>query len=129
MGCPIDSVCNKGMGASLPQRPGRVQGCVRLMSEVLTCPLTVKMRVGYDNDAPNAHKLIPRLALWGASAITLHGRSRQQRYSKLADWEYIRRCAGIAKEQSLADRVLSKPLQPPLLLLAALVGGSGAVAR
>ena len=98
MGCPIDSVCNKGMGASLAQRAGRVQMVVRSMSRILNCPLTVKMRIGYDNDCPNAHKLIPRLPGWGASAVTLHGRTRQQRYTKNADWGFIRRCADIAAD-------------------------------
>jgi tRNA-dihydrouridine synthase 3 len=102
MGCPIDSVCNRGMGSALATRPGRVQGVVRTMSTTLSCPLTVKMRIGYDDHTPTAHKLIPKLALWGASAVTLHGRTRQQRYSRSADWNYIATCAGIAKEQPLA---------------------------
>jgi tRNA-dihydrouridine synthase 3 len=101
MGCPIDSICNKGMGSALSLRPGRVQSVVRTMSSVLSCPLTVKMRVGYDdNEAQrNAHKLIPKIASWGASAVTLHGRSRQQRYSRAADWTYISQCASVAKAQ------------------------------
>lgn len=102
MGCPIDAVCNKGMGASLACRPGRVQSVVRTMSERLSCPLTVKMRIGYDDGSPTAHKLIPRLATWGAAAVTLHGRTRQQRYYRSADWEYINTCAGIAQQQPLA---------------------------
>lgn len=101
MGCPIDSICNKGMGSAMSLRPGRIQSVVRTMSSVLTCPLTVKMRVGYDdNEAQrNAHKLIPKIASWGASAVTLHGRSRQQRYSRAADWGYISQCAGVAAAQ------------------------------
>ncbi|KAL1520509.1 hypothetical protein AB1Y20_022088 [Prymnesium parvum] len=92
MGCPIDVVCNRGCGSSLAQRPGRVQSIVRTMSSVLSCPLTVKMRMGFDNNKPTAHNLIPKLHGWGAAAVTLHGRSRQQRYSKSADWEYISSC-------------------------------------
>ena len=74
------------------------------MSSVLSCPLTVKMRIGYDNDKPTAHNLIPRLPGWGAAAVTLHGRSRQQRYTRSADWQYIRRCAGIASQLGDAER-------------------------
>lgn len=93
MGCPIDMLCNRGMGAGLATRPNKVQGIVRVMSQLLNCPLTVKMRTGYEAEKPTAHKMIPKLSSWGAAAVTLHGRSRQQRYTKLADWEYISQCA------------------------------------
>lgn len=51
---------------------------------------------GYNDGADVAHELIPQIAQWGAAAITLHGRTRQQRYSRQADWDYIERCAGVA---------------------------------
>ena len=43
MGCPIDVVCNKGCGAQLATRHTKVQGVVRTMSEILSCPLTLNM--------------------------------------------------------------------------------------
>ena len=109
MGCPIDVVCNKGMGAGLALKPARVQGIVRSMAELLDCPLTVKMRVGYDWSKLTAHKLLPRLATWGAAAATLHGRSRQQRYSKEADWRcasYESKCMPSRTRGTRAHRVL-----------------------
>lgn len=45
---------------------------------------------GYYDNADIAHNIIPHMRDWGAAAVTLHGRSRQQRYSRAADWEYIR---------------------------------------
>lgn len=92
-GCPIDLVVGKGAGSALLDRPRRLEGIVRGMATVLSCPLTVKIRTGKDEKAPNAHKLIPLLAECGAAAVTLHGRSRLQRYSREADWSYIRQCA------------------------------------
>jgi tRNA-dihydrouridine synthase 3 len=90
MGCPIDAVCNKGMGAGLCLKPQRVQGICRAMAEMLhSSELTIKTRIGYDWPKANAHRTFPLLREWGVVAATLHGRSRQQRYSKLADW----RCA------------------------------------
>jgi len=92
-GCPIDIIYNKGMGSALLEKPRRMEGIVRAMSEVLTRPLTIKLRIGKDDKSQIAHKLIPNLKLWGASAVTLHGRTRAQRYSKVADWDYINTCA------------------------------------
>ena len=66
------------------------------MRSVLDIPLTVKIRTGLEECKPSAHKLIPLLKEWGVDAITLHGRSRAQRYTRLADWEYIAECARIA---------------------------------
>ena len=53
-------------------------------------------RKGYHDGADVAHELIPAIASWGAAAITLHGRTRQQRYSRQADWPYIEACAKVA---------------------------------
>ena len=52
-------------------------------------PLTVKIRTGIYMDKPFADKLAPNLFEWGADLVTLHGRSREQRYTKLANWDYI----------------------------------------
>eukprot|EP01050_Picozoa_sp_SAG11_P049295 SAG11_NODE_26849_length_340_cov_0.634855_1_plen_111_part_01 len=51
------------------------------------------MRTGKRADKLTAHTLLPRLAAWGAAAATLHGRTKEQRYTREADWSYIARCA------------------------------------
>jgi tRNA-dihydrouridine synthase 3 len=96
MGCPIDSICNKGMGAMLMGRPARICELVRAASAVLRprgVLLSVKLRMSVEDRNPVAHKIVPALAGWGAALCTLHGRSRQQRYSRMADWDYIGTCA------------------------------------
>jgi len=65
-----------------------------------TKPLTLKMRTADHEDKKSqefggryAHKLMPQLEEWGVSAITLHGRTARQRYTKLADWGYVNECS------------------------------------
>ncbi|KAM4657896.1 tRNA-dihydrouridine(47) synthase [NAD(P)(+)]-like isoform 2-T2 [Amazona ochrocephala] len=79
VGCPIDLVYKK----------------------VLDVPLTVKIRTGVQEKMNVAHKLIPRLREWGAAMVTLHGRSREQRYTRSADWDYIAECAQVASPMPL----------------------------
>jgi tRNA-dihydrouridine synthase 3 len=95
-GCPIDVVCSKGAGSACLLKPQRMEQIVRTMSTQLSCPLTFKMRKGYNDGQDIAHTLVPKAASWGASAITLHGRTREQRYSKMADWPYIKKCVDAA---------------------------------
>jgi tRNA-dihydrouridine synthase 3 len=92
-GCPIDSICKRGMGSQLMSKKNKLEGIVRGMTEILRIPLTVKMRTSLVDGKDIAHSLFPMVQEWGASAVTLHGRSKQQRYSKEARWDYIGECS------------------------------------
>ena len=96
MGCPIDLVCNKGAGSKLLEKPARMEQIVRASAPLLSCPLTLKTRMGYYDNKRVVHELIPKMQDWGLAGMTLHGRSRQQRYSRLADWAYIKECADLS---------------------------------
>lgn len=107
MGCPIDLVFKKGMGSGLMNKTGRLKQIVAGMRAVLpNKPLTVKMRIGIDDGKPLAQKIIPILSDLGVDAITIHGRTRQQRYTRAADWNYI---------SSLVD--LNRQLPGPLSII------------
>ncbi|KAK9747091.1 Dihydrouridine synthase (Dus) [Popillia japonica] len=93
LGCPIELVYKQGGGCGLLRRPRVLELCIRNLSSILTIPLTIKTRIGVYNNENIAHNLVPKFKEWGASAITVHGRSREQRYTKLADWDYIEQCA------------------------------------
>jgi tRNA-dihydrouridine synthase 3 len=149
-GCPLDLVCNKGMGAACMGKMGKLRDCVLQMDRILSCPVTLKMRTGLEKDenARFAHKIMHKVRLWNASriagdadadvlsrppvaAITVHGRTRQQRYSAYADWGYIERCAAAAAAQTFeyplanlldGDVIPSGP--PSARLLAALGVGA-----
>ncbi|NXC10487.1 DUS3L synthase, partial [Orthonyx spaldingii] len=101
VGCPIDLVYKKGGGCALMTRSNKFEQIVRGMNSVLDVPLTVKIRTGVQEKINVAHKIIPRIREWGASMVTLHGRSREQRYTRSADWEYIAECARIASPMPL----------------------------
>ncbi|XP_017056715.1 tRNA-dihydrouridine(47) synthase [NAD(P)(+)]-like [Drosophila ficusphila] len=98
IGCPIDLIYQQGGGSALMRRTNilelTVRSCAALSDRL---PFTVKMRTGIYADKSVAHELLPLVEEWGASAVTLHGRSREQRYTKHANWNYIEECAAKAK--------------------------------
>lgn len=96
LGCPIDVICQTGAGARLMQRDRNLRDSIKGMGKNLSCPITVKIRTGWDESKPFAHNLVPKIQKWGmgnVGAVMVHGRSRLQRYSKLADWDYIQMVA------------------------------------
>ncbi|XP_015108772.1 tRNA-dihydrouridine(47) synthase [NAD(P)(+)]-like [Diachasma alloeum] len=96
LGCPIELIYKQGGGSGMLTRRNILESVVQSVSQVLDVPLTIKTRMGVYQDKPIAHNLSPQFRDWGASMITVHGRSREQRYTKSADWEYIERCAAAA---------------------------------
>ncbi|XP_063987918.1 tRNA-dihydrouridine(47) synthase [NAD(P)(+)]-like [Diachasmimorpha longicaudata] len=96
LGCPIELIYKQGAGSGMLARKNILKSVVHSISQVLDIPLTIKTRIGIYQDKPIAHNLAPQFRDWGASMITVHGRSREQRYTKSADWEYIERCAAAA---------------------------------
>uniref|UniRef100_A0AAZ3PJ12 tRNA-dihydrouridine(47) synthase [NAD(P)(+)] n=1 Tax=Oncorhynchus tshawytscha TaxID=74940 RepID=A0AAZ3PJ12_ONCTS len=108
-GCPIDLVCKKGRGCGLMTCTNKFEQIIRGMNSVSD------IHTGVQDKANIAHKLIPEMKKWVVSMITLHGRSREQRYTKSADWDYINTCSQFASpiplfgeldlEISLLDRV------------------------
>jgi tRNA-dihydrouridine synthase 3 len=107
-GCPINLVCEQGSGSALLDSPSRLENVLRGMNYVSgEVPISVKIRMGTKDGHPTAEKLIKRLVLGGyeaiesgkgtagVAAITLHGRSKQQRYTRSADWSYIAECSSL----------------------------------
>ncbi|XP_055903816.1 tRNA-dihydrouridine(47) synthase [NAD(P)(+)]-like [Eupeodes corollae] len=102
IGCPIDLIYQQGGGSALMRRSNILEAIVRSCSTLLgATPFTVKMRTGVYADKSVAHELLPKVEEWGGSAVTLHGRSREQRYTKNANWEYIEECASKAKHMAV----------------------------
>jgi tRNA-dihydrouridine synthase 3 len=97
-GCPILDVVKRGMGATLLQRPNQLGKLVEAMVQALPVPVTVKIRLGWSEDEINASEVARLCEEAGAAALTLHARTREQRYSRAADWAWIQR---IAQERTI----------------------------
>lgn len=90
-GCPIHDVIKRGMGATLLQRPKALLRIVAGMKEGLDVPVTVKIRSGWKEDEINASEIAQICEEAGASMVTLHARTREQRYTKQADWSLVKK--------------------------------------
>ena len=89
-GCPIDEVTRRGFGASLLQRTGKIAKIVAAMKSAVGIPVTIKLRMGWTDDDPTFLKVARAAVDAGVDAITLHARSRAQRYRRPADWDAIK---------------------------------------
>ncbi len=89
LGCPIDFFTRKGLGAALARQPQRVARIVAAMKTQVAVPVTVKLRLGWNDRMRNAVEVAKAAAEAGADAITVHGRTREARYRQAADWNAI----------------------------------------
>jgi tRNA-dihydrouridine synthase 3 len=92
-GCPIDQITRRGLGASLLRKPSRLGRLVQAMKAAVKVPVTVKLRAGWSEEKVNVQEVARICEESGADAITIHGRTREQRYSRAADWDLIGRVA------------------------------------
>lgn len=92
-GCPIHDIVRRGMGAVLLQRPAHLHKLVAEMVKGIPVPVTVKIRLGWSESEQNASETAKAIEDAGAAAIAVHGRTREQRYSRAADWDAIARIA------------------------------------
>ncbi len=90
MGCPTPKIVKNGDGCALMRDPDLAGRIVKAVSLSTNKPVTVKIRKGWDGQNVNAAEIAVIAAYNGASAITVHGRTRDQYYSGQADWEIIK---------------------------------------
>jgi tRNA-dihydrouridine synthase B len=93
MGCPVRKIARHNAGCSLMREPEHAADVIRAMTRAVQIPVTVKMRAGWDDGSRNAPELARRVQDAGAAAVTIHGRTAEQSYSGLADWELVARVA------------------------------------
>lgn len=90
MGCPVPKVVKNGEGSALMKNPKLVFEIVSQLVKAIEKPVTVKIRKGFDDDHINAVEIAKIAEEAGASAVAIHGRTREQYYSGEADWDIIR---------------------------------------
>lgn len=91
MGCPVPKVVKNGDGAALMKNPDLVYDIVYAVVKNSEKPVTVKIRKGFDEESINAVEVAKAISSAGASAVAVHGRTREQYYSGNADWDIVRR--------------------------------------
>ena len=89
MGCPAQKVVGGQSGSALMKDPDLAGEIVRQVKRATPLPVTVKMRLGWDEEHKNAVEFARVLEQAGADGLTVHGRTRQQQYSGKVDWEKI----------------------------------------
>jgi len=88
-GCPVKKVAGKGAGAGMLRDIPKMLSITESVVKSVNLPVTVKTRLGWDNDNKIITDLGPRLQDCGIAALTVHGRTRSQMYTGEADWTLI----------------------------------------
>lgn len=94
MGCPVPKIAKHNAGCSLMREPAHAATVIGAMAKAVKIPVTVKMRAGWNGRERNAADLAKRAQDAGAAAVTIHGRTAEQSYSGLADWDLVASVAG-----------------------------------
>ncbi len=90
MGCPVPKVVNNGEGSALMRRPELAYDIMAALAEAVSIPVTVKMRLGWDQQHRNVVEIAQLAEKAGAAAVAIHARTREQFYGGKADWPMIK---------------------------------------
>jgi tRNA-dihydrouridine synthase B len=98
MGCPVPKIAKHNAGCSLMREPAHAASVIGAMTRAVRIPVTVKMRAGWNDRERNAPELARRMQDAGAAAVTIHGRTAEQSYTGLADWDLV---ASVSQQLSI----------------------------
>ena len=88
-GCPVNKIAKRGAGSGMMREPDKMVEIARMVVDAVKLPVTVKTRLGWDEDSKIIVELAERLQDVGIQALTIHGRTRCQMYTGEADWTLI----------------------------------------
>src|SRR5687768_7303333 len=109
MGCPVHKIARHNAGCSLMREPAHAATVIAAMAKAVRIPVTVKMRAGWNASARNAPELARMVQDAGAAAVTIHGRTAEQSYSGMADWDLVTRVANALTIPVLGSGDLTEP--------------------
>ena len=89
LGCPVPKVVKKGAGSAMCRNPAALGKVLEAMVKSVKIPVTIKIRTGWDSESINALECVRVAADVGVRWVAIHGRTRAQGYSGLADWDII----------------------------------------
>jgi tRNA-dihydrouridine synthase B len=90
MGCPVNKITKNGGGSSLLRDPDTAVALIQAVINAVNVPVTVKTRIGWDDDEINILDFAKRMEDAGAQMLTVHARTRAQGYNGTAKWDWIR---------------------------------------
>lgn len=88
-GCPVNKIANRGAGSGMMRYPDKMVDITRRVVKAVKLPVTVKTRLGWDENSKIIVELAEQLQETGIKALTIHGRTRAQLYKGEADWTLI----------------------------------------
>ncbi len=91
MGCPAHKVASSGEGSGLMRNPENAEKILRAVCKASDRPVSVKMRLGWDDEHINVIDMAKMAEDCGVCEIAVHGRTRMQQYGGTADWTYVRK--------------------------------------
>ncbi len=109
MGCPMNKVIKKGAGAALMTDPKKVEKIISEIKKNIQIPLSIKVRLGMNSQSINANEIIKIAEDYDLAFATIHGRTRTQLYSGVANWDYIEEVAKLSQIPIIGNGDLHTP--------------------
>ncbi len=116
MGCPAKRVVNGWAGSALMREPDHALSLIEAVVGAVSVPVTVKMRLGWDDASRNAPDLARRAEAAGVAMVTVHGRTRCQFYKGSADWDAIAAVKAMVSIPVVANGDLTGVEEAPTML-------------